>query len=160
MLLVQWLLGSCVGSVFWLPVFPPFWLMLNDDSDLLLFCLIPHLMSDPEGDSISLIREHGAAKVNASSISPIWEHGAAKGNASISILAFLLGYCGGKIFFCAVVLLLLFECNVCWWFWYFIFYLCTAFCFGANHCQCSWCSGCLVPALVVFSDCLSSLLFG
>jgi hypothetical protein len=45
--------------------------MLNDDSDLLLFCLFPHLMSDPEGDSISLIREHGAAKVNASSISPI-----------------------------------------------------------------------------------------
>ena len=63
--------------------------MLNDDSDLLLFCLIPHLMSDPEGESISRIREHGAAKGNARSISPIREHGAAKGNASI--LAFLLG---------------------------------------------------------------------
>jgi len=47
--------------------------MLNDDSDLLLFCLIPHLMSDPGGESISPIREHRAAKGNA------------------SILAFLLG---------------------------------------------------------------------
>ena len=83
--------------------------MLNDDSDLLLFCLIPHLMSDPEGDSISLIREHGAAKVNASSIPPSESMVRPKAMPASASWLFFWG-CGGKIFFGAVVLLLLIEC--------------------------------------------------
>ena len=108
--------------------------MCVDDSDILyiIYVLLSGLELTKAPESVTA----GAPHVEASlgTVPP-----KAKPAPAPASWLFFWG-CGGIFFFCAVVLLLLFECNVCWWFWYFIFYLCIAFWIGAN--QGTWVCDC------------------